>query len=331
MQPGTSGLSAQIGVEPVQERAAGKPIRGIMRRVIRVCLWAIVCVPILAGGIAGGLWWYFHPSVQRTNGITYGKRGEHNLVLDVIKPSKPKGLGVLVMVSGGWKSSESGTFKEWMATPLLRSGYAVFAVYHVSQPDATVMQIVEDMHRAVRFVRYHAADYGVDAHKLGVTGGSAGGHLSLMLAARGQPGPPDAADPIDRESSAVQAVAIFFPVTDLLNLGKSTENAGDGGPPKHYKRAFGPQSTNLVVWKVIGRECSPIYHITTNLPPVLIYHGDADILTPLEQSEWFQAKARELGRRVNIVVHPGGKHGWLTMPLDIRKFAQWFDNCLTEK
>jgi dipeptidyl aminopeptidase/acylaminoacyl peptidase len=79
---------------------------------------------------------------------------------------------------------------------------------------------------------------------------------------------------------------------------------------------------------VIGRECSPIYHVTTNLPPVMIYHGDADTLTPLEQSEWFQAKARAVGRPVEIVVHPGGKHGWLTMVFDIRKFADWFDRHL---
>lgn len=295
---------------------------------MRIFLWVTGCVLILAAALAGSLWWYFHPSVQRTNGIVYGQRGEHKLVLDVIQPAKPKGLGVLVMVSGGWKSGKAGSFDEGLVAPLLRRGYAVFAVYHLSQPDATIMQIIDDMHRAVRFVRHHAADYGVDPSRLAVTGGSAGGHLSLMLATRGEPGPPDASDPVDRESSAVQAVAIFFPVTDLLNLGKSTENAGDGGPPKNYWRAFGSQSTNLSVWKVIGRDCSPIYHITTNLPPVLIHHGDADPLTPLEQSEWFHAKARELGRTVKLVVHRGGEHGWLTMPLDIQRFGAWFDECL---
>ena len=97
-----------------------------------------------------------------------------------------------------------------------------------------------------------------------------------MLATRGRPGPREAADPVERESSAVQAVAIFYPVTDLLNLGTSTENLGDGGPPKSFRRAFGPQATNLAVWKAVGRDSSPIYHITTNLPPVLIHHGDAD-------------------------------------------------------
>jgi acetyl esterase/lipase len=149
-----------------------------------------------------------------------------------------------------------------------------------------------------------------------------------MIATRGGPGRSDAPDPVDRESDAVQAVAIFFPVTDLLNLGKSTENPGDGGPPKSYVKAFGPDSTNMVVWKVIGRDTSPIYHITSNLPPVLIHHGDADTLTPLEQSEWFVARAKEAGRDVKLVVHPGKKHGWLGMLWDIRKFADWYDEHL---
>jgi len=301
------------------------------RRFLRWFLWTVLCLVVLVVVVVGSFWWYFHPTVQRTNAILYGKRGDQELALDVIKPAKPNGLGVLVLVSGGWKSGEPGTFGAWIVAPLLRRGYTVIPIYHVSQPEASVMEIIEDMHRAVRFVRHHAKDYGVDPQRLGVTGGSAGGHLSLMLATRGGPGPADATDPVDRESSAVQAVAIFFPVTDLLNLGKSTENLGDGGPPKSFLRAFGPESTNMVVWKVIGRETSPIYHVSTNLPPVLIYHGDADTLTPLEQSEWFEAKTREVGRPAKIVVHRGGQHGWLTMIFDIRKFGQWFDKHLRKQ
>jgi acetyl esterase/lipase len=263
--------------------------------------------------------------------MVYGQRQGHNLALDMVRPAKTNGFGVVLLVSGGWKSSTPGSFRPWMAAPLLRRGYTVFAVYHISQPEATVMEIVEDVNRAVRYIRHHAPDYGVDPQRLGVTGGSAGGHLSLMLATRGGSGPADATDPVDRESSAVQAVAIFFPVTDLLNLGSSTENPGDGGPPKSFVKAFGPQSTNLAVWKVIGHELSPIYYVHSNLPPILIYHGDADMLVPLDQSHRFQAAAQKLGYRVELVVHHGGRHGWWSMIWDIRQFADWFDRYFASK
>jgi acetyl esterase/lipase len=218
-----------------------------------------------------------------------------------------------------------------MTGPLLRAGYTVFAVCHVSQPASTVMEIIEDMHRGIRFIRHHARRYGINPELIGVTGGSAGGHLGLMLATRGGPGAPDAADAVDRESSAVQAVAIFYPVTDLLNLGPSTENPGDGGPPIHFVRAFGPDSTNMVAWKKIGHDSSPIYFIDKNLPPTLIYHGDADTLVPLEQSQRFRQRAAEFGHAVELVVHPGGRHGWPTMLFDERDFVRWFDRHLKSK
>jgi acetyl esterase/lipase len=299
----------------------------MIARLIRIVFGALAVVLVLACAVASSLWLYFHPSYELTRGLVYGQRHGRNLTMDVVHPGRPNGIGIALMVSGGWKSG-TNAFRPWMAAPLLRRGYTVFAVCHVSQPQATVMEIIEDVNRALRFIRYHAREYGVDPLRLGVTGGSAGGHLSLMLATRGGPGPVGAFDPVDRESSAVQAVAVFFPVTDLLNLGKSTENLGDGGPPKSFVRAFGSQCTNLQTWKVIGRETSPIYHVTTNLPPTLIFHGSADALVPLDQSERFCARARESGGTVELVVHRGGKHGWLTMAWDVRRFADWFDKYL---
>lgn len=298
----------------------------LARRLLLACVVLIALVALVAGGV----WLYFHPALTRMDGLVYGQRHGKNLTLDVVQPKNPNGFGVALLVSGRWRSS-TNSFRPWMAAPLLRRGYTVFAVYHVSQPEATVMEIVEDMHRAIRYIRHHAREHGVDPDRLGVSGGSAGGHLSLMLATRGGPGPIESTDPVERESSAVQAVAIFYPVTDLVDLGSSTENPGNGGPPKSFVQAFGPDSTNLVVWKPISFAMSPLYHITTNLPPTLIFQGGADTLTPPEQSERFQRKARELGRTVEIVMRPGEKHGWLTMPLDIRRFADWYDRYLARK
>jgi len=275
-------------------------------------------------------WWYFHPTVDRTDGIVYGERHGNPLTMDLIRPPKPNGIAVAVMVSGGWKSGAPGETPVPLVAPLLRAGYTVFAICHLSQPEATVMEIIEDAHRGIRFIRFHADDYGIDPDRIGVTGGSAGGHLSLMLATGAGSGQVDAEDPIDQESSSVQAVAIFFPVTDLLEMGDSTENPGDGGPPTSFLDCFGPGIDEMQTWKKVGRHCSPIYHITDDLPPTLIYHGDSDTLTPLDQSQRFQERAGELGLDVQLVIHRGGGHGWLTMPLDFFRFTKWFDEHLSE-
>jgi acetyl esterase/lipase len=285
---------------------------------------------ILAGlilalmALAAGVWLYYHPSLASVQRVTYGQRHGYELSYDVVRPENPNGLGVALMVSGSWKSG-TNSFRPWMTAPLLRRGYTILAVYHVSQPEATVAEIFEDVSRAIRHIRHHAQEHGIDPKRLGVTGGSAGGHLSLLLATRGGPGLAQTADPIDRESCAVQAVAIFYPVTDLLNLGNSTENLHDGGPPKSFVKAFRPQPNGLTNWVDIGKPLSPIFHLHPGVAPTLIYHGDADTLVPLDQSQRYQSRAREIGSTVELVVHPGGKHGWLTMLWDIHHFADWFD------
>jgi dipeptidyl aminopeptidase/acylaminoacyl peptidase len=75
---------------------------------------------------------------------------------------------------------------------------------------------------------------------------------------------------------------------------------------------------------------SPIYYVHSNLPPILIYHGDADTLVPLDQSERFLAEARKFGATIKLVVHHGGRHGWWSMLWDIRRFAAWFDQYLAK-
>lgn len=279
--------------------------------------------------VAGGIyWWWFQAPSERTSNVVYGLRGEAELLMDVFRPPQPNGAGVVVLVSGSWKSG-ADSVRPFLFAPFLRRGYTVFAVRHLSQPECLIGDIVDDVSRAVRFIRHHRLKYGVDENRIGVVGGSSGGHLSLMLATRGGPGPADAPDEVDRESSAVQCVACFFPVTDLLNLGKSTENPGDGGPPKSFKKGFGPRAQTLDEWKLLGRELSPIYHITSTLPPIFIVHGDADTLVPLEQSERFVEQASTAGHKVQLEVRPGKEHGWPTMVLDIPRFADWFDQHLS--
>jgi acetyl esterase/lipase len=297
------------------------------RRFLRLSLRLFLALLILAVALGGWAWWYFHPEYTETKDVVYTQRHGRPLTLHVVRPANPNGIGILVMVSGSWKS-DPRKFQPLLASSFLRQGHTLIGVSHLSQPQATIMEIVEDVQRAARFVRAHAKEYGIDPQRLGVFGGSSGGHLSLMLATSGAPGDANAADPIDRESSAVQAAAVFFPVTDLLNLGPSTQNLNDGGPPKSFRNSFGPKAADLNEWKIIGHGVSPIYHITKNLPPICITHGDADTLVPLDQSTRFKQRAAELGHDITLTIRSGAKHGWPTMIWDAHLFAHWFTDHL---
>ena len=265
---------------------------------------------------------------QRTEDIIYGRKYGMALTMDVFQPKDPNGVGIIMIVSGGWISSHEAINPVFMRAMLNRH-YTVFAVVHGSQPKFTITEIIPDIHRAVRFIRHNASKYSVDPNRLGILGGSAGGHLSLTIGTQGQPGAPDAQDPVDRESSAVQCVACFFPPTDFLNYSKPGEDATGVGILKNFKAAFGARADHSSERQKLGREISPIYYIGTNLPPTLIIHGDADNLVPIQQSESFVAKARGMGLTAALVVKKGKGHGWIEWPTsDMETCADWFDEYL---
>jgi acetyl esterase/lipase len=263
---------------------------------------------------------------QRTE-VIYGRKFGTALTLDVFRPEQPNNCSLLFMVSGGFFSSHEAINVAFLK-PFLDRGYTVFAVVHGSQPKFTIPEIVQDIHRAVRFVRHEAATYGVDPKKFGIIGASAGGHLSLTLATQGGPGKSDASNPVDRESSAVQAVACFFPPTDFLNYGQPGEDAVGVGTLKDFKPAFGPGADTAEGRQKLGKEISPLYYVTSNLPPTLILHGSADKLVPIQQAETFVEKARSAGATARLVVKEGKLHGWPEIIEDLSLCADWFDEHL---
>ena len=264
----------------------------------------------------------------RIEDVIYGRKFGTALTLDVIQPTKDaNGYGIVFMVSGGWFSSHDNINPQYF-TPFLSRGYTVFAVVHCSQPKFTISEIVPDIHRAIRFIRANAKKWNVNPEHLGISGGSAGGHLSLTMGTQGGPGKADAKDPIDRESSAVQAVACFFPPSDFLNYGAAGEDAVGVGTLHDYKAAFGPRSDTPEGRQQLGKEISPIYFITAQLPPTLIIHGDADHLVPLQQAQSFVERAMAVGATAKVIVKPGGAHGWGGMENDMVAMADWFDTHL---
>lgn len=275
----------------------------------------------------------------RTEDVIYGRKHGMALTMDVFRPAeKPNGKGVILVVSGGWFSAREAINPGFCA-PFLRRGYAVFAVVHGSQPKFTIPEVVADMHRAVRFIRSRAQDYHIHPDQLAITGGSAGGHLSLMMGTTGAPGDEKARDPVDRLSSRVQAVACFFPPTDFLNYGKPGEIALGSGVLSGFKAPFDfrelDKRTNAWVAitdesrrQEIGRSISPAYHASADDPPTLIIHGDADKLVPIQQAELMIQKLKAANVPCELVVKKGAAHGWRGMDKDLETFADWFDKHL---
>ena len=273
---------------------------------------------------------------RRTEDVIYGRKHGMALTLDAFQPEKPNGAGLVFLVNGGWLSSKDTplmvTIRPDDYAEYLKRGYTVFAVVTSSQPKFTIAEEIQDVQRAVRFIRTNAGKYGVDANRLGVLGASSGGHLTLSLATQGGPGNTDSPDPVERQSSAVQAAACFFPPTDFLNYGGPGISGVGQGPLAPLQVAFGPQALTEEGRMKLGREISPIYHVTSKLPPTLIIHGDADDVVPLQQSEAFVERARtENARNVELIIRAGKGHGWgdfWRSTEDVNAFADWFDKSL---
>jgi acetyl esterase/lipase len=282
------------------------------------------------------------PSFTRKEDVIYARKYGTALTMDIFTPKNPNGAAIIMVVSGGFFSSHEA-INPAMAKPLLNRGYTVFAVVHGSQPRFQVPEIVQDMNRSVRFIRYHAKDYGIDPARIGVTGGSAGGHLSLMLGTAGDKGKPDAKDPVERESSRVQAVACFFPATDFLNYGgpgmekiRATDfqlpfRASFDYRELDQKTRLWERVTNADKLREITRAISPIYFISAAAAPTMILHGDKDALVPLQQSESFIEKLKAAGVDAKLVVKQGAGHGWLDMGKDLEQFGDWFDGHLKKQ
>jgi acetyl esterase/lipase len=275
------------------------------------------------------------PASVRLQDVVYGRKFGLALTLDVFLPQqKSNGAAVLWIVSGGWFSSHESISLEISQSfikELTTRGYTVFAVVHSSQPQFTIPEILKDIQRATRYVRFHAADYNIDPERIGITGASSGGHLALMQALAGDKGDVISKDPVERTSSRIQAVACFFAPTDFFNYGKPGEDALGRGLLKGYSAAFAFVKSNPTEARRIGAQISPVNHVSSDDPPTLLIHGAQDRLIPLQQSEVLLAKLKEVRVPAQLIVKKGAGHEWAAFSQDLPRIGEWFDTYLQKK
>ena len=233
--------------------------------------------------------------VEIKRDVVYGHKDGMALVYDVIRPENPNGAAVAFMMSGGWFSrwSPPETLAEGFFSDMLDAGFTMIPVYHGSAPRYKVPEAYADVSRAIRHIKLHAAEHGFDPGRLGVTGGSAGGHLSLMIGLDADSGDPQARDPVMRGDNRVATVVAYFPPVDLRPI---------TGPNDRFPALdFSPE---------LSESISPILHADAGDPPTLLIHGDADDLVPISESEDLYAEFQQQGVEAEFVTIPGGQHGF---------------------
>ena len=260
--------------------------------------------------------------------VIYGMYSGLALLMDVWHPERPNGYGVVHISGSGWHAP-----MEMNAEPLSHNaqtrmygkrladaGYTVFSISHRAAPRFRYPAAVEDAQRAVRFVRHNAKRWGIRADRIGAVGGSSGGHLVLMLGTldgKGIEGDPDA---VNRESAKAQCVVARAAPADLsrMAIGAVVSFIGRPAPAKQYG------------------EASPISHVSSDDPPILLMHGDKDATVPFEQSEIMEKALKAAGVAAKLLRVPGGGHGpTFANPPDppdyMGEMVQWLDQHLKIK
>jgi len=263
---------------------------------------------------------------QRKN-VVYGESHGVGLLMDIFTPTGvPNGLGIVDVVSGAWHSNRGkiGDHKKAGVFRIMtQHGYTVFAARPGSVSRFDAVDMLEHLRRAVRYVKTHASDHGIDPDRLGLMGASAGGHLASLLAVTAG------------DATRVRAVAVFFPPTDFLDYGGKMPDLGSpghiGSVLRHLAFREGMEGLDDAEIRRRLEQISPARRVTATAPPFLLIHGDADPLVPLQQSKVMLAALREAGVPAQLIVKPGGGHPWFTISEEVEVMANWFDHQLTGK
>jgi acetyl esterase len=242
-------------------------------------------------------------------GIVYGVADGQQLTMDYYAP---KGAGphpiAIIIHGGGYQRGNSKSGSEaYCADFLAPAGYAVFSINYRLAPKYPYPYMVYDVERAIRFLRHKASrSPDLQANRIALIGGSAGGFLSNMVGLLNLPGDLSAADPVDRESAQVQAVVTLFAQSSFATVPLNADVHALLDPLIKEKG----EAAAL-------KEASPITYVHKGDPPFLQILGDKDEYIPFSEATNLDAALRKVGVSSEIIRIPGGMHGtgrWHTLP-----------------
>lgn len=251
--------------------------------------------------------------------LEFARPGGVPLLLDLYLPEKAaaKPLPMVVWVHGGGWSG--GSKDRCPGVYLAADGFAVASINYRLTDVAQWPAQIEDCRSAVRWLRKHADEYGLDAAHVGVWGGSAGGHLVALL------GTLDAPEVAGEPSCKVQAVCDWYGPSDLLTMppnvlspGKTEEDLAKSNGAKLLGGTVRDRPES-------AKQASALYQVSPDDPPFLIMHGDQDPAVPLEQSTRLHEALQKAGVAAALEVIAGAGHGGPAFQTDaVRKSIRDF-------
>lgn len=240
------------------------------------------------------------PSGSAAREVAYGQPSGQPLLLDVYGCDKPGPHPAVILIhGGGWYAGDKRDCAP-VARQLSALGFVCFAVNYRLTPAAHFPAQVQDCARAVRWVRAHAKDYGVDPNRIGAWGESAGGSMALMLGAMKPQDFQDPADPNRHLSAQVRCVVDLFGPAEFRRPAQ--------WPVVAMRAAYGYFGGWPDAHAAIRAEASPAAHVWKTSRPVLLVHGDRDKLVPLQQSLLMKAALDQAGVENQLVVVPNAGH-----------------------
>jgi fermentation-respiration switch protein FrsA (DUF1100 family) len=281
-----------------------------------------------------------------TTDVVYGHKAGMALTFDVYRPRTSNGAAVISVLSGGWQSSweslrqfeeaadgsyrliaadaiakASGILPSHSYVGLLDKGFTIFAVRHGSSPTFGMPDIVADMRRAVRFIRRAAPAYGITPDRIGLWGGSAGGHLSLLVGTSAEIANAKVTDDFEKGPARFAAIVAYAPPTDLVTQSEYWKKDGT--------RRFPAVEMDVAEQRLY----SPLPYVSPDDPPTLIVHGNKDTTVPVAQGRTMYEALTKAGVPTRLLVIEGAGHGFFGE--DAKRvnaeMVNWFEQYLLKK
>jgi acetyl esterase/lipase len=256
------------------------------------------------------------PGVARVDrNVVFGMYSGLALLMDVYRPEKPNGYGAILILGSGWAAPPDygarplkNAQQELPAfvLPLAKAGYTVFAIDHRATPRFHYPAMIEDAHRAVRYVRYYAKQFGINPNRIAAVGYSSGAHLASLLGLMDGTGDDSSRDPVERESGRVQCVVAGGTPADLAAVGDNPEALALLSAFLGEQVPANPAAASALHKKL--EDASPIHYVKAGAPPFLLFHGDSDELVPYAGAQELEQALNKAHVPVKLITIRGGTH-----------------------